>query len=583
MTQHLTLLDPTRRTYGTLSYEPHRKEFVISGDRIAVQMAKRLFPGVMGDSGIARFSANARNAENLNWFMLRWPLEVLCVKEFHGQYEQAVAMAERRSHWMDLPPTTPPPTFKGTLLPYQMDDVSIALASEHLLIAHQMGLGKTVIALAILASCGLGPALVIVEPQLVNQWCDMIEEFLSLPHAGQLPIGEPTAEDMVYVCEGRTPPSQVPDRPIYIIHYGILPSWKDRLLDMQVPVVVMDEVQNVRRVESQKHRACLALCSEAQIALGLSGTPVYNYGAEIWSVMNVIQEHCLGSHSSFTQEWCGHQRGEVVQDPVLLGSYLRDEGLMIRRRKRDAEVASVLPPKRRKVIDIDHDKDVYLEQVQHVIKLAHAWNEMRSHDRYLAGGEIDRVTRLASGVAKAPFAAAWIRSLLQAGERVVVFAHHHAVHEILAQELEPWGVSELTGRITSRKERHRLKQAFIDGENRVALIALRAAAGIDGLQKAGTCVVIAELDWSPAIHEQCEDRMHRQGLHGMESLLVYYLVSSTSYDLTVENVLGLKTAQARSLMGDTEDETDDMGLNEAAARQHIQRMVEALAGTPSPS
>ena len=60
--------------------------------------------------------------------------------------------------------------------------------------------------------------------------------------------------------------------------------------------------------------------------IGLSGTPIYNRGAEIWNVINILDFHFLGNYESFTREWCYGYGNQIVQKPELLGDYLRARG-----------------------------------------------------------------------------------------------------------------------------------------------------------------------------------------------------------------------------------------------------------------
>src|SRR5690606_11624431 len=127
------------------------------------------------------------------------------------------------------------------------------------------------------------------------------------------------------------------------------------------------------------------------------------------------------------------------------------------------------------------------------------------------------------------------------------------------------------------REKEEAVRAFAEGRTNLVQLSLRSTAGIDGLQGRGTVVVFAELDWSPAIHSQCEDRLHRMGVdQGLESILCYYLVSDTGMDEVMQEALGLKIGQFVGIMGDKEPSPEDEILARQAAERHLGRVIEAL-------
>jgi SWI/SNF-related matrix-associated actin-dependent regulator 1 of chromatin subfamily A len=105
------------------------------------------------------------------------------------------------------------------------------------------------------------------------------------------------------------------------------------------------------------------------------------------------------------------------------------------------------------------------------------------------------------------------------------------------------------------------------------ICSLRAAAGIDGLQVAN-CVVFGELDWSPAVHTQGEDRAHRIGQD--DSVLCYYLVAEEGTDEVIQEFLGLKVSQFVGIMGDKEETEEDRLLASQMATEHMNRVIEKL-------
>jgi len=112
----------------------------------------------------------------------------------------------------------------------------------------------------------------------------------------------------------------------------------------------------------------------------------------------------------------------------------------------------------------------------------------------------------------------------------------------------------------------------MNDKSNLCCISLRAASGLN-LQKA-TCVVFGELDWSPAVHSQAEDRAHRIGQR--DSLLCYYLVSPHGSDQDMQEALGLKVSQFTMLMGDTPLSEQQMETGANFARRHVEQLVRKM-------
>lgn len=249
---------------------------------------------------------------------------------------------------------------------------------------------------------------------------------------------------------------------------------------------------------------------------------------------------------------------------------------MLRRTKR--EVLPELPPKRRLVQEIDWDDEVYREYMRPVVESLRALRgETDASRRAIIEDAISQTERQATGVAKAPYVCACVRTLLEAGEKVLLFAHHHAVMDIYKRELKRYHPAFITGRENER-EKDAALNAFMAGATDICCISLRSASGLN-LQRA-TCVVFGEMDWSPAVHSQAEDRAHRIGQK--DSLLCYYLVSPRGSDQEMQLALGLKVSQFVGLMGDETPGPDQQALLESQAREYISRLVHRLDGEMLP-
>jgi SWI/SNF-related matrix-associated actin-dependent regulator of chromatin subfamily A-like protein 1 len=154
---------------------------------------------------------------------------------------------------------------------------------------------------------------------------------------------------------------------------------------------------------------------------------------------------------------------------------------------------------------------------------------------------------------------------------VLLFAHHHKVMDLYKKELKAFHPVFITGR-ENEKQKDQAVTAFMEGKTDICCISLRAASGLN-LQRA-TCVVFGELDWSPAVHSQAEDRAHRIGQE--DSVLCYYLVSSRGSDQDIQEALGLKVSQFIGIMGDALESEEDRLLAQSAASEHIERVIERL-------
>lgn len=200
--------------YGTLSYNRRSKCWTIKGEPCVTEMAARLFPGSQRRRGEARFTANRRIIGDVNWLMLRYPLEI-APRDPRALGERADAGAGTRDS-----------ACAGQAAPEERaagGDVRRASCGNfrrkgfpscwhpRTLLADEMGLGKTVQALACLAATGAFPALIVVPPHLLRNWQAEAARFLRIK-------GRPPR---VYVLTGLKP-YQPPEADVYIIHYLLL-------------------------------------------------------------------------------------------------------------------------------------------------------------------------------------------------------------------------------------------------------------------------------------------------------------------------------------------------------------------------
>lgn len=549
-------------TYGTLSYNARRKCWVIKGDPAVTELAKRLFPGSDAKRGEARFTAHRRIVGDVNWLMMRYPLAI--APRDRDRWQQALNQAQEYYRMREKARTAPlatqpsPAVFRGQLRPFQQKGLSWLMLTPRALLADEMGLGKTVQALACAAQEGIFPLLIVPPPHLCRNWLAETARFLRVNGR----------EPRIHLIKGLTP-YPLPEADVYILHYLLLRGWKQVLPKLQFHTVIFDEVQELRRAGTEKYSAASLLSESCERVMGLSGTPIYNYGGEIWNVINILDYHFLGDWETFSREWCMGYGNRVVAKPELLGDHLRREGLMLRRTKQ--EVLPELPEKRRLVQEIDADDGLYTQLMAPVWEKLYRWRQdqaLTASARALLEDQISQEERQATGLAKGPYVCQFVKLLLANGEKVLLFAHHHAVMDLYRKELKSEHPVFITGRETAAKKEEAVDR-FMMGKTNLCCISLRAASGLN-LQRA-SCVVFGELDWSPAVHSQAEDRAHRIGQR--DSLLCYYLVSPRGSDQEMQEALGLKVSQFVLLMGDSPESQSHSEAGANFARQHVARLA----------
>lgn len=555
------LEDDSHHYYGELLYEKRTDSWIIKGEPIVCQYAKRLFPGSSGRSkGEARFKRTKRFTADLNWLMQRFPLVITDKDLWESDYKNSVEYVMNRIE-IDSKPSKmlPSEQFTGVLREFQKESVAFLSQNSPTLLADEMGLGKTISALAWISTLKEYPGILVLPKNIVNQWKESIMRFMGVD------------ESEVHIIRGLTP-YVLPKASFYIIHYGLLRGWKRELPTYNFNFLVFDEIQELRHSGTEKYSAASLLSESVDNRIGMSGTPIYNKGGEIWNVLNIIEYHCLGDWDSFTREWCYGYGSDTVSDPSLLGDYLKREGLMLRRTKN--QVLDELPEKRRVVFEIDSDQKIFNKEIKNALTLV---KEFDNTEDQLKKGRLKRLidteTRKATGLSKARDVTDFVKMLIESGESVVMYGWHHDVYEEWREHLKSYNPVFITGR-ESDKQKQESKDRFLLGSSNILIISLRAAAGLDGLQEKACISVFGELDWSPGVHSQCEDRLHRIGQR--DSVLSYYPVASEGTDEEMMEHLGFKTAQFVGIMGDQIETEEDKILAVEAGGKHIEKVIDKL-------
>jgi SNF2 family DNA or RNA helicase len=514
--------------------------------------------------GVAYLDDTPINGRELYWFLQRFPMEVDPAEELERRVAEHKEMEEKINRL--LHEKYEAPHFDLALPPreYQRLAADMVLTSGRLLLADDVGLGKTVSAICTLTDPETLPALVVTLTHLPRQWEAEINKFA--PKLRTHIVKKGTPYDL---CKGpRGKKVLFPD--VIIISYSKLKGWADVLLPV-IRSVVYDECQELRHSDSLKYHAALRLSEVAKYRMGLSATPIYNYGGEFYHVMQTICPDGLGKWDEFQREWCTHTYGDKprIGDPKAFGTYMRQEGFMLRRTRQD--VKRELPA----LSIIPHYIDANLSELQKVESNAaelariilQQQGETKRGEKMMAAQELSWVLRKATGLAKAPYVAEFVKLMLEQEEKVVLYGWHHEVYDLWRDMLRGYSPAFYTGE-QSIPQKEEAKRRFVEGETPLLIISLRAGAGLDGLQHVCHNVVFGELDWSPGVHEQCIGRVYRDGQP--DPVSAYYLISEHGSDPVVADVLQIKKQQIEG----TRDPDAELIENLDTGEDNIKRLAE---------
>ncbi|WP_437993961.1 DEAD/DEAH box helicase [Sorangium sp. So ce145] len=506
--------------------------------------------------------------------------------------EGALARAMERLRSGAERAAAPPAGFVGTLRPYQARGVAwlqtMASLGLGACLADDMGLGKTVQLLAFLAGRRAAapedarPTLLVAPTSVVGNWEREAARF-----APALPVvrhyGEGRARSAEELASRASGASERPAEGggLVLTTYGLLRRDAAALAGVDWAAVVLDEAQNIKNASSRTARAARALRAPHRVAL--TGTPVENRLAELWSILEFANPGLLGPLEAFRRAYAvpierygdrkAAERLRRVAGPFLL-----------RRVKSDPAVLQDLPPKdearvfctltREQVTLYQAALDEAMRRIEEaegierrglVLSLLTVLKQICNHPAQCLGeagplagrsGKLARLTEM-------------LEEALAAGDRALVFTQFREMGDRLVRHLAPSLDAEvlfLHGG-TPRLARDEMVRRFQDDPRGPRVFVLSLRAGGAGLNlTAASHVFHFDRWWNPAVEDQATDRAHRIGQR--RAVQVHKLVCAGTVEEKVDRMLEQKRDLAAQVVGQGEawiTELDDAALRELFA------------------
>ena len=410
----------------------------------------------------------------------------------------------------------------GELAPFQWAGVRYALDARRAFLADEQGLGKTVEALATIEADNAYPAIVVCPASIKLGWEREVARWL--PHRS------------VAVVRGRSPVP--PTGEITIVNYEIVAAHFAALARRPLRAIVIDESHYCKNPQAKRTQAVRRLAHSVApdgLRLALTGTPVLNHPDELIAQLRVIGRlEEFGSGARFSREF------QTERSEERLHWHLRRR-CFVRRLK--SEVLPQLPAKRQVVVPVSPTNEREYRLAEHDVI---AWLRSQPLDlsaldariaATLRAERLAQLTTLQRLAARGKLAAAlaWLEDFLSSGEPLVVFARHVEVQQAVLARFPD--ALHLLGR-DSLAQREMSIAAFQQAAGpRLIVCATRVAAqGITLTRASNVCFL--ELEWTPAMHDQAEDRCHRIGQR--DSVTSWYLLAADTIDETMARLIQRK-------------------------------------------
>jgi len=541
------------KNFGTLEYVLDKYSrtwsWKVTGTR-AVTMVSRLIPQSWYGEGPneAIIPDSPQNVQQIQWILERYPMEILSKSTWRRKISKSSTPQIKLKKIEKLSKATPSKQFRGKLHNFQKEGLDFLLKSSgNALLADEMGLGKTVQTLAYLATEKQAlPALVIAPLVTLRNWQREIGNFMKKKSRNGRLMGREIPSSIL-IRKGKS--QEIGKFDFYIINYELLEKRLADLSKLNIRSIICDEVQNLRSKSTKKYAAVkkLAALDSVKYRIGLSGTPIYNRGSEIWPIVDILRPGLLGSFKEFCEYFCYvNDKGKAIVLENKRES-LRSElcnHVMLRRKKSD--VLKELKDKVRYKEVIDSDSIYYNKELDKI------WKKLEEEQKQ-AETEFDKSAsyhraiqseRQAAGVAKLPHVINFVKNIMEIDESVVVFCHHRAIHDLLHKSLSEYTPASIIGGQSDNTRQLQIDM-FQEGKTKLMIAGLRAGNVGINLTRA-KYVIFAELDWSPAIHRQAEDRLHRMGQKN--TVFAYYLIGNGTLDDHVAKILVDKSYEIDSVM-----------------------------------
>ncbi len=401
------------------------------------------------------------------------------------------------------------------------------------ILADDMGLGKTLQVIALLDQLETNkPSLVVCPSSLIYNWEDEVHKFSKSLPVTCIVSDAKTRETMIHDIRGKH---------LYVTSYDYMRRDVELYDSIEFEYVILDESQYIKNQKTKNAISVKQL--HALHKLALSGTPIENSLAELWSVFDFLMPQYLYNYhyfqKTFETDIVKNQNQKKIQQLQKMVS-----PFILRRNKKD--VLLELPDKIEKTQLIpftQQESELYFANLAQINTQLQELFQMEKIDKIAILAMLTKLRQICceprmiyeninQSSSKMKACMDLICNYKANHQQVLLFSSFTKVFDLMEEELKLNGIRYfiLTGE-TSKEKRRELVRRFQEGEADVFLISLKA--GGTGLNlTAAQAVIHFDPWWNLSAQNQATDRAYRIGQHN--NVMVHQLIMKESIEEKIQ-------------------------------------------------
>ena len=424
-------------------------------------------------------------------------------------------------------------------------------------LADDMGLGKTLQAIALLSNLHeekKKKSIVIMPKSLIYNWENEIKKF-----SPKLKVG-------VYYGINRDF-SSLKKVDVILTTYGTIRNDIENLLEHKFDLLILDESQNIKNINSQTTKAVLLLNAKKRVAL--SGTPIENNLLELYSLFRFLNPEMFGSVQRFTnsyilpiQKYSDTSTIEELKKKIY--------PFLLRRVKK--EVLEDLPDKIEKLVYVDMNDEhrrFYEERRRYYYSLLEKNTSSQGNfDKFFVLQAINELRHIVSSPeleskkiisSKKEVLIENVIEAIENNHKVLVFVNYLSSIESICDSLKENKIKylKMTGQT---KDRQNLVDKFQnDSRYKVFVMTLKTGGVGLNLVSADT-IFIYDPWWNTTVENQAIDRAYRLGQD--KTVFAYKMIMRNTIEEKILKLQEIKNKLLDDLISEDNLSTKNLSKND---------------------